>query len=287
MDADGEFVRQVHICIDCAEKIEYLPQAFADGKLIKHDAAVFDDCPKIYHTQNEDGEEVPNRKWKTMARDSIAPPNGTEREKKIRHIMESIARKMKKNGMTNLKTAEEMMAEFNEEEEKITAAATDWICQIVPGTGKEKGACLLYAHRCDMERVKHFQPERVMKEIRNRVKSGKMIVAPLKHCSWWMTIGADFVEKQIQKQIEWGNIDTTGIPQYLVGKGWDMNDVSKALWMCGICAETHCPKVDLKDRILALAGLPGTLLRQDRELRGVRLPLGHQEGPHGTGWCLP
>ena len=164
VDADDEIVRQVHICIDCAEKIEYLPQAFADGKLIKHDAAEFDDCPKIYHKVNDDGEEVPNRKWKTMARDSIAPPNGTEREKHVQHIMESLARKMKKDGMVNLKTVEEMMAEFNEEEEKMTVAAMDWVCQIVPGTGKEKGACLLYAHRCDMERVEQFQSKKVMNE---------------------------------------------------------------------------------------------------------------------------
>ena len=37
-----------------------------------------------------------------------------------------------------------------------------------------------------------------------------------------------------------------------------MAEVAKALWMCPVCAETHCPKVDLKDRILALAGMCGT-----------------------------
>ena len=37
-----------------------------------------------------------------------------------------------------------------------------------------------------------------------------------------------------------------------------MAETAKAQWVCPVCAETHCPKVDLADRILALAGMLGT-----------------------------
>ena len=99
-----------------------------------------------------------------------------------------------------------------------------------------------------------------MNIVEERIKSKKMIVAPLKHCGWWSTIGVDFLEKQVLKQLEWEKIDKKDIPQYLAGQGWDPKEIAKALWMCGICGETHCPKVDLKDRILALAGLDGKVV---------------------------
>ena len=125
LGAEDEHVRQVHICIDCAEKIASHPQAFADGTPIKHDDPVFKDSPKIHHVQKDNGQWVPSRKWRKMATASIAPPSGTDREKRITHIMEGIARKMEKDGMTNLKTPAQMKEDFDEEEEKLTAAASD------------------------------------------------------------------------------------------------------------------------------------------------------------------
>ena len=53
-------------------------------------------------------------------------------------------------------------------------------------------------------------------------------------------------------------MDREGIPQYQAGQGWDsMVDYANARWMCPVCAETHCPKTDLKDRIFAHAGMEG------------------------------
>merc|ERR1711966_623664 len=45
-------VRQVHICIDCAEKTASHPQAFAKGAPIVHDDPAFEDRPRIHHAQN-------------------------------------------------------------------------------------------------------------------------------------------------------------------------------------------------------------------------------------------
>ena len=85
-----------------------------------------------------------------------------------------------------------------------------------------------------------------------------MIAAPLKHCWWWQTIGWNFVEQQAKKQAEWAKMDLTNVPQYKRGQGWEVAELAKAQWACPVCSDTHCPKVDLKDRILALAGMLGT-----------------------------
>ena len=36
-----------------------------------------------------------------------------------------------------------------------------------------------------------------------------------------------------------------------------MVDYANARWMCPVCAETHCPKTGLQDRIFTLAGMEG------------------------------
>ena len=172
--------------------------------------------------------------------------------------MDGLARDAEKAGETNMKTPDEMKKEFNEAEQIRVKKASDWISQLTPQTGKESGAAMIYAHRCDPERVKQLQPQRIIEELTKRIKSGEMLAAPLRHCYWWLTIGYDFVEKQKQKELEWSQMNRDGIPKYLAGQGWDLTtDNSTAKWLCPVCAETHCPATDLPDRIFTLAGMEG------------------------------
>ena len=150
--------------------------------------------------------------------------------------MEGIARDAEKAGETNIKTADEMQKEFNEAEQIKVKKASDWISQLTPQTGKESGAAMIYAHRCNTETVKLMQPKRIIEEIKKRIKSGEMLAAPLRHCYWWLTIGHDFVEKQKQREEEWSKMCREGIPRYLAGQGWDLTtDSSNAKWMCPMC----------------------------------------------------
>ena len=246
-------VKLVHICIDCSEKIEFLPRAFASGKLIDSQAPMFDDCPKIYHDKTEEGGWKPNRKWRRLSALSIAPASNSERAKKINNIMDGIARNAAKNGEANMKTAEEMKKDFNEDEKTRVAKSADWVSQLTPQTGKVGGAAILYAHRCNMCTVKKLQPKRIVDEIEKRIHSGAMLAAPLKHCFWWLTIGHDFVEKNQKRRKEWAEQD-------MKGQGWDLTtDNSTAKWLCPVCADTHCPSTDLEDRLLTLAGMEGLL----------------------------
>ena len=252
-------VKLVHICINCAEKIEFLPQAFESGKLIDPKDPIFDECPRIYHTQ--DGKEwKSNRKWRRAATQSISPASDSERARTISGIMEGIARDAAKNGQTNMKSADEMKKEFNEAEQKLVERAADWIMQLTPQTGKEGGAAIMYAHRCDIAVAKLLQPKRIVEEIEKRIRSGEMLAAPLKHSSWWLTIGHHFVEQNKQRQEEWAKMCRENIPRYLAGQGWNFTmDDTSAKWLCPVCAGTHCPSTDLQDRLLTLAGMEGFL----------------------------
>ena len=72
-----------------------------------------------------------------------------------------------------------------------------------------------------------------------RIKSGKLLIAPLKHGLWWLTVGYSYLSERIARQ----------------ALEWDFSiSASVAQWLCPICAETHVPSIDLPNRILAMFG---------------------------------
>ena len=96
----------------------------------------------------------------------------------------------------------------------------------------------MYTHNCDMDLAKKLQPH-IEAATWARIKSGKLLIAPLKHGLWWLTVGYSYLSERIARQ----------------ALEWDFSiSASVAQWLCPICAETHVPSIDLPNRILAMFG---------------------------------
>ena len=231
---DGE-VTIAHVCVHCAERLAHAPEAFSEGQ-IDVESPLFHNYPRIHHcAATEGGGWCLNRKWKRAAARSIGPPSNTERSKNIRHIVEGIVRKAERGGGST-RSVDEMMKQFSEEDQKRIAKGSDWVAQITPNTGQDQGCCIMYAHNCDMEMIRKLQghvPESTLKTIKEQA-----LVAPIRSCHWWLTVGHQFLENRVH---DWGVTVEAGV----------------AKWLCPICGDTYCPFTDLRNRVLTLANMQG------------------------------
>jgi hypothetical protein len=177
------------------------------------------------------------KKWKRAAANSMAPPPKSQRARNIRNILERIVRETAKRGEKPI-NFEALMNQFTKDECARIAAAADWVVQITPETGADHGACIMYTHNCDMTLAKKLQPH-IEEAIWAKITSGKLLIAPLKHGLWWLTVGYSYLNERIARE----------------ALEWDFSiSASVAQWLCPICAETHVPSVDLPNRLLAMFG---------------------------------
>ena len=227
---DDDEVTIAHVCVHCAERLAHAPEAFSDGQ-VDVESSLFNHYPRIHHCAAEGGGWCLNKKWKRAAARSLGPPSNTERSKNIRHIIEGIVRKAK-----GTKSVDEMMKQFSEEDQKRIAKGSDWVAQITPNTGQDQGCCIMYAHNCDMEMIRKLQghvPESTLKTIKEQA-----LVAPIRSCHWWLTVGHQFLETRVH---DWGVTVDAGV----------------AKWLCPICGDTYCPVTDLRNRVLTIANMLG------------------------------
>jgi hypothetical protein len=193
----------IHMCIDCAEKHDFFPEGF-EGGVIDAEDPKFHGYPRIYHGADPKGgcnHEHPNKvtkKWRRAATKSMAPPPKSQRSRNIRNILERIVRDADKRGEKPI-NFDALMAQFNKDEQTRIAAAADWVVQITPETGAEHGACIMYTHNCNMELAMKLQPH-IEAAIWAKIKSRKLLVAPLKHGLWWMTVGYSYLAERIARQ---------------------------------------------------------------------------------------
>jgi hypothetical protein len=231
--ADTWVVTVRHMCVDCAEKLAFYPQGFEKGTIAADDPK-FRDYPRIYH---EEGTNRLTKKWKRAAANSFAPAPKSQRSRNITNILEKIVRDADKRGEKPI-NFEALMNQFTKDENARIAKAADWVVQITPETGGEHGACLMYTHNCDMTLAQKLQPH-VDQAVWAKITSRKLLIAPLKHGLWWLTVGYSYLNELIKRAaLEWDFSISSTVPQ----------------WLCPICAETHVPSVDLPNRLLAIFG---------------------------------
>jgi hypothetical protein len=229
----ADMVTAIHMCVDCAEKHAFRPEGFEDG-VIDADDLKFKNYPRVYH---EAESNMLTKKWKRAAANSLAPPPKSQRARNIKNILEKIVRDTDKRGEKPI-NFEALMNQFTKDECARIAAAADWVVQITPETGADHGACLMYTHNCSMAMAKKLQPH-IEEAIWAKITSGKLLIAPLKHGLWWLTVGYSYLNERIARE----------------ALEWDFSiSASVAQWLCPICAETHVPSVDLPNRLLAMFG---------------------------------
>ena len=91
---------------------------------------------------------------------------------------------------------------------------------------------MIYGHSGDIETFHFFQPHLANHPLLKDVK--RILIAPLAHGNWWLTVGWDYVKRPNWK--------------------WGMTvDKTFAQWSCGGCAATHKPVDDLEDRLFTMA----------------------------------
>jgi hypothetical protein len=133
---------------------------------------------------------------------------------------------------------EALRSQFTAEENARIAAAADWVVQITPATGGDHGACLMYTHNCNMAMAQKLQPH-IDDAVWAKIKSRKLLIAPLRHGLWWLTVGYSVLEERLKRDaLEWDFTISSAVAQ----------------WLCPVCAETHVPKVDLPNRLFAMFG---------------------------------
>ena len=84
-----------------------------------------------------------------------------------------------------------------------------------------------------IRKLQRHIPESTLNKIKQRA-----LVAPIRPCNWWLTVGYQFLESRVN---DWGVTAEAGV----------------AKWLCPICGGTYCPVTDLRNRVLTIANMLG------------------------------